>query len=99
MGINEWANDDPRGPLGVPAERLATQRYKWVAQKDMGLNGTCADYELQLHAVKLTDVLIDTSERFQSTVLKRRVTHRPELVLAQTAVVIFPLHHDEPSVP
>jgi hypothetical protein len=99
---NEWTADDPFAVLSVPKERLATQRYTFSTPNGIGLHGTCADFEIQPAAVRLKDVLIDTSERYQGTVLKKRVTHREWLLLTQIAVVIFPtssieLENDAPA--
>lgn len=92
---HEWESNDPFARLIVPAERLATQRYKFSAPNGVGLSGTCADFLIEPNHVRLKDVLIDTSERYQGTVLKQRVTHRTWLVLAHTAVVLYSLHQDE----
>jgi len=94
MAINEWANEDPRGKLNIPPERLQTQKYRWSA-KDMGLKGTCAEFEVLLVGLRISDALVDTSEVVMGTVFKRRVTHRNELHLIHTPVVIFPMNVDE----
>jgi hypothetical protein len=94
MSVDEWESDNPHAILEIPLERTQTQRFKFTA-KDAGLSGTCAMYELVLHGIELTDVLIDTSERFQATILKKRVTHRASVLIVNTSIVIFPFNPDE----
>ena len=90
----EWVSDDPHARLNIPADRTATQRFRWSA-KELGLTGTCAEFEALLNGLRVTDALVDTSERYQGTLLKKRVTHRAELYLLNTPVVIFPFSPEE----
>lgn len=100
---HQWESD-PHAPLDIPAARTATQKHRFTAQlvqdaKAMPLAGTCAHYDVVDATVHLYDVLIDTSERVLGTTFKKRVTHRTEIVLINTPVMIFRLSDHEQEKP
>lgn len=96
---SQWSSDDPHARLAIPKPLLDRQRYRFVTTKEVGLRGSCAEFEILLHGVKLTECLIDTSQRYEAITLKQRITYRREIVLAHTPVVIFPFNDDEIAVP
>lgn len=91
---SEWRSENPRAVLDIPTDLLAAQRFKFSA-RDLGLTGTCADVEHEMHGVRLVNVLVDTSQRVSGTPLDRRVTHRAFLLAAWTPLLVFPLSEDE----
>lgn len=91
---NQW-EAEPFGKLEIPAERKASQQFRWTAPAPIGLSGTCGDWVQVQHGITLRDVLIDTSERYQGTVLTQRVTHRRDLTIVNAPVLVFPLNEDE----
>jgi hypothetical protein len=92
--VNEWVSEDPHAKLNIPEERTATQKFRWSA-KELSLSGTCARFKVLINGLAVFDALVDTSERFQGTVLKKRVTHRTELYFVGTPVLIFPFRDDD----
>lgn len=88
----QWESNDPRASLPIPKEKLDAQRFRWTAPTPVGLSGTCAGWSVRDGAyVQLRNVLVDTSHRYQGTMLNKRVTHHDELNVVHAPVLIFPL--------
>ena len=90
---NQW-EAEPFGKLEIPPERKASQQFRWTAPAPVNLSGTCAEWVQIQHGVTLKDVLIDTSQRFQGSVITQRVTHRRELTIVNAPILVFLLNEN-----
>lgn len=89
--VREW-EAEPGQKLEIPAELTQLMAYRGT----LTLAKEVVHFEAGFYVilgpgwVKLRDVLVDTSERYQGITLKRRVTFRPEMIVYCSSAVILP---------
>ncbi len=106
MSGGEWEADVLRGDkLEVPEEEQRRMRYRILAvgfrAEGRVVEAWCAS--VQFHPVgnvlELQDALVDTSEKFEGTTIKARVTHHAKILLWGVGAMILPYRYQEKEEP
>jgi hypothetical protein len=86
----------PWDKLEVPAEVQKALRFK-VLYEIGGRVSTawCSGYQENIPFIVIYDACLDTSERVEGILLKKRVTLRPQVTFYNTPLIIFPLDSGE----
>ena len=96
VSIGQWEapiDDSPH----VPREVTERCRYKFIAIAGTArpIEGLCADWRLNGPITVVVHALIDTSDRHNGQVIRRRWTLYPEATFISWPVLILPLSPEE----
>ncbi|MGH7376065.1 MAG: hypothetical protein ACREKK_01420 [Candidatus Methylomirabilales bacterium] len=99
--MTEWTSGIGEQPQ-VPTEYRDRMRYRFAVyfgQDQRAIRGQCAGYQVHPvgHVLELQEVLADTSEEFQGTILAGRVTYQPKMFFLGAAALLIPLRKPETS--
>ena len=96
--VQEWEAQTGRLPV-VPADYTRALAYQGSLSLDKGLlRFACVRFEVLGYGwIRLHDVLLDTSERYQGITLQAKVTYRQELTVFCSSAAIMPIDADGPG--
>ena|SRR5487761_2072550 len=92
---NQW-EAEPGHELDVPLKYRRMYRYKVLYRVEgQVVTAWCRKYKVSRYDVELTDVMVNTSDRACSILLKKRMTYWPRYIIVSTPVLIYDLGVEE----